>query len=271
MPEPKRPFTKTYKNTMNINELKVGDRVKYRHILGNICEGNILLIDEYQNYYFSHTSSQSLYKTKKEDIISKLEPLPPQYKEIKIEHNQPTEPPQEEIIDFNDLKIGDCVNYKYPDSYNSKGWVETTGHILSFEDSFVYISGDSLTGSKYKIPMLDILYKLDYLWDYKKWKKTRVMWGTKPPIIKNKEIPIEKEKDYIVVPDDMQMIFESNKDYKKRLEKENPVPQPRCGEKSAPKSFKFDFCTSSKTIQIQVPKWVKLGGTMYTIEIKEKE
>lgn len=92
------------KETIKISELKVGDRVKYRanegvsgtnHSITLEFEGYILEI--YQKYggFFQITKSgyygcQTSVKFK--DIISKLEPLPPKYKEILVEKEEKPAP-----------------------------------------------------------------------------------------------------------------------------------------------------------------------------------
>lgn len=74
---------------MNINELKIGDRVKYKVFphppLNEPTHTKEDTIIKNEGDYFV---IEGEWRINKKNIISKLELLPPQYKEIKIEYEK---------------------------------------------------------------------------------------------------------------------------------------------------------------------------------------
>lgn len=229
---------------MNINELKIGDRVKYYYPEDIICdttigEGILTWIG------LGDSIINTTIKIPTKDIISKLEL---QYKETLIEKvfNK------EEIIDFSDLNIGDTVIYKYVDAATPLGYIETTGKILEFKNEFVYVSDDSLTGSRYKIHMMLILYKLDYSEYNKEFKKTRVMWGIKPQIKIDKSAPKSFKFDIRIT------------EFSEEIKRYGMPSTNKIG------GYSISDGTFIKFENFPAPEWIDLNKE-YTIEIKEKK
>lgn len=96
---------------ININALKIGDRIKYKvdndiriGKIKEIFDKQVFVTNEYLGYYPSSW-------VRKEQILFKLEPIT-EYKEIPIEKEQ------RKIFDTKDLKVGDKIRYKTPQSGN---------------------------------------------------------------------------------------------------------------------------------------------------------
>lgn len=278
---------------MKINELKIGDRIKYyAYGFGYKFEYESIITEIRGIDKIIITGGVHIDK---KDIIAKLEP---QYKEIKIEQNKQPELTPEQIkslednglipkssIKLSELKIGDLIKYKTPDKSNKQiGYFVTTSHIKEIHSNYFIVRGDSLTGSVYCVLFENVISKLEPI------KFTPFSMGTcngqqncdlcdktsnfsgggvcyRYPWRCDKCIKIygEIKKEYKEIP--------IEKEYTKEFWSMFPPQTENYKEKPAPKSFKFDFNPYPATpykISFNTPSWVEMGK-IYTIEIKEKE
>ena len=175
---------------MKVNELKVGDRVKYKiehgicginHSTTEIAEGSILEIRTDYGGFFqigNNKYSGNQISVRKEDIISKLEPLQPQYKEIKIEQENKSS------IKISDLMVGNRVKILVPVSNVFYGIIK--GLPINYDNINFSIHCD---GESYQRPISPnyIVAKLEPIYcNY-------CIAGESS--FEYKEIPIEKEKE----------------------------------------------------------------------------
>lgn len=108
---------------MNINELKVGDRVKCKICFLKEEEAIGDLIDIKDDKFYVKFGLRGVFYFNRDGIISKLEPLS-QYKEIKIEHENLSQGSEQDCrqryfaseyknsIKISDLKVGDKIRYR---------------------------------------------------------------------------------------------------------------------------------------------------------------
>lgn len=280
---------------MNVNELKIGDIVRFKWrdedyltYIGFIDQINtkpeifyIKTDKEYNKGLWGYVEPQN--------ILSKLEPLPPQYKEIKIEHKKEYQcdddkcfchldsyikwadrKMNESSIKVSDLKIDDKVKY-----FNTSGQIQI-GTIRTITKTWITFKESGSWDSRPDLVICKLEQKnpLEY-----------------PPIYK--EIPIEKEEDkkvkVICKCGRYDYVYEVFAQYWECPEcKSNTCKMIEKEEKSAPKSLKceldiFSYYFTSRTdqsgkitldyynLKIKNNNLSFCIGKTYTIEIKEKE
>lgn len=86
-----------------------------------------------------------------------------------------------------ELKIGDLIKYKTPDTINKHGYVLTTGHIKEIFSNYLYVHADSLIGSVYCVLFENIVAKLKPIINTK-YEEIKID-NTEQPISKYRNVP----------------------------------------------------------------------------------